>query len=311
MFGAPILSIWYWCTDQFIVQRVLSAKNISHARAGSLFAGYLKQLPLFIFVIPGVLAFGLAGSGLLDLDLNNPDKALPILISEVLPSGIKGLVLAGLLAALMSSLSSAFNSCSTLFTIDFYKKFKPNANERELVWVGQLATVILVIISLMYIPLMKVLTEGRGIIQYMQSVQAYISPPIAAAFLLGLFVPRINATGAMVSLWTGFVIGGARLICEFLLKEGQVVNGQFPIIDALVEVNFLHFALYLFLFSVLMLFFFSVLTPPPPKSKLQGVTFTTTESNFFEARPKEVLWSVGLVVLVLIIWFVFSEIGIA
>ncbi len=311
LFGAPILGIWYWCTDQFIVQRVLSAKNISHARAGSLFAGYMKQLPLFIFVIPGILAYGLAGTGLLSLDLNNPDKALPILISEILPSGIKGLVLAGLLAALMSSLSSAFNSCSTLFTIDFYKKFKPRAKERELVWVGQLATVILVIFSLMYIPLMKVLTEGGGIIQYMQSVQAYISPPIAAAFLLGLFVPRINATGAIVSLWTGFVIGGVRLICEFLLKEGQIVSGQYPIIDALVAVNFLHFALYLFLFSVLILFAFSLLTPPPPLSKLQGVTFTTTGSNFFEVRQKEVIFTAGLLVIVLLIWFIFSELGIA
>ncbi len=311
LFGAPILGIWYWCTDQFIVQRVLSAKDVSNARAGSLFAGYLKQLPLFIFVIPGVLAFGLAGSGLLSLDLENPDKALPILISDLLPSGIRGLVLAGLLAALMSSLSSAFNSCSTLFTIDFYKKFKPKASERELVWVGQVATIILVIISLMYIPLMRVLTESGGIIQYMQSVQAYISPPIAAAFLLGLFIHRINATGAIVSLWSGFVLGAVRLILEFLFNQGTLDPMQNPMLHGFVSINFLHFALYLFILSSLILWIFSLASPKPSAEKLQGVTYNRSVDNFFEVKSREVYLTVGLILIVLIIWGLFSPLGFA
>ncbi len=310
IFGAPILGIWYWCTDQFIVQRVLSAKNISNARSGALFAGYLKQLPLFIFVIPGVLAFALAAKGLITLDLQNPDKALPILITELLPSGVRGLVLAGLLAALMSSLSSAFNSCSTLFTIDFYKKFKPAASERELVWVGQLATVILVVISLLYIPLMRVFAESGGIIQYMQSVQAYISPPIAAAFLLGLFVNRINARGAIVSLWIGFALGAFRLIMEFIYKEDKILPGQFPALEAMVNINFLHFALYLFLLSCGVLWFFSLTSAKPGGDKLEGVTFSQVPSGFFEARSREIVLTIGLIILVGLIWLIFSDLGI-
>ncbi len=183
MFGAPILGVWYWCTDQFIVQRVLSAKDESNARRGALFGGFLKLLPLFIFVIPGIIAFALAQKGLLT-NMNDPDQALPAMINGFLPSGIKGLVLAGLLAALMSSLSSVFNSSSTLFTIDFYKRYRPQASEKRLVYVGQIATVVLVGFSLLWIPFMRSLMEGGGIYKYLQSIQAYISPPIAAAYRL-------------------------------------------------------------------------------------------------------------------------------
>ena len=311
MFGAPILGIWYWCTDQFIVQRVLSAKDISNGRRGAIFAGYLKQLPLFIFLVPGILAFALAGSGLLTLDLENPDKALPILINDLLPVGVKGLVLAGLLAALMSSLSSAFNSCSTLFTMDFYKKYKPHASERELVWTGQLVTTVLVVVSLLYIPLMKVLTESGGIITYLQSVQAYISPPIAAAFLLGLFIHRINARGAIVSLWTGFVIGVLRLFFEFKVNQGAILPGQYPIIDALVGINFLHFALYLFVFCAAILILVSLTAERPDAQKLVGVTYRKDQEGFFEVKQRDVVLTVGLVILVLFIWYLFSPLGIA
>jgi len=311
MFGAPILGIWYWCTDQFIVQRVLSAKDISNARKGTLLAGYLKQLPLFIFVVPGILAFALATQGLLNLDIQNPDKALPIMINDLLPTGIKGLVLAGLLAALMSSLSSAFNSCSTLVTIDFYKKYRPNSSERELVWFGQTATTVLVIISLAYIPLMKTMTESGGIIQYMQSVQAYISPPIAAAFLFGLFVHRMNARGAIISLWTGFAIGILRLFFEFMIKEGVILSGQYNVIDFLVEINFLHFALYLFLLCAIIMYLFSLSSPAPTIEKLKGVSWDKSAENFFEGNKKDLFLTIGLIALVLIIWAVFSPIGIA
>jgi len=160
LFGAPILGVWYWCTDQFIVQRTLSAKDLSNARKGTLFAGYLKLLPVFIFFIPGVIAYALAQKGMLEFSLENPDHALPAMITELLPIGLKGLAISGLLAALMSSLSSAFNSSSTLITFDFYKQRKPEATEKELVWVGQIATLILVIVSLGWIPFMKTLMSG-------------------------------------------------------------------------------------------------------------------------------------------------------
>ncbi len=309
MFGAPILGVWYWCTDQFIVQRVLSAKDISNARRGTIFAGYLKQLPLFLFVLPGILAFALAAEGLLALDIANPDKALPLLINELLPVGVKGLVLAGLLAALMSSLSSAFNSCSTLITIDFYKRAKPKASERELVWIGQLATIILVVISLLYIPLMKTLTQSGGIIQYMQSVQAYISPPIAAVFLLGLFFRRINSRGAIVSLWTGFILGALRLIFEFMIQNGAVAAGDNFLIDLLVSPNFLHFALYLFLFCSVVMIAVSMTAPQHSDEKLKGVTFDKTTESFFEVRKIDVNYTIGLIALVLFIWYLFSPQG--
>ncbi len=309
MFGAPILGVWYWCTDQFIVQRVLSAKDISNARRGTIFAGYLKQLPLFLFVLPGILAFALASKGLLALDIANPDKALPILINELFPVGIKGLVLAGLLAALMSSLSSAFNSCSTLFTIDFYKRAKPSASERELVWIGQLATIVLVIISLIYIPLMKTLTQSGGIIQYLQSVQAYISPPIAAAFLLGLFMKRLNARGAIVSLWSGFVLGAVRLVFEFLVENNQIAMGDNMLVDLIVGPNFLHFAIYLFVICTVILVLVSMTAPQHSAEKLKGVTFDKTAEDFFEVRKIDVNTTIGLVVLVLFIWYLFSPLG--
>jgi SSS family solute:Na+ symporter len=311
MFGAPILGVWYWCTDQFIVQRVLSAKDISNARRGTIFAGFLKQLPILLFVIPGVLAFALGYSGLLSLDLNNPDMALPLMVSDLLPSGIRGLVLAGLLAALMSSLSSAFNSCSTLFTIDFYKKYRPNSSERELVWVGQTATTILVIISLGYIPLMKVLTESGGIIQYMQSVQAYISPPIAAAFLLGLFVKRINARGALFSLWFGFGVGVLRLLFEFLVKNGSVDPTQNAFVSILVEVNFLHFALILFVICAVLMILVSLTDSVQMPEKLRGVTFDKLTPGFFEAKKSDIILSLLLIAIVILIWILFSPLGFA
>ena len=209
-FGAPIIAVWYWCTDQFIVQRALSARGIDDARRGTIFAGLLKQLPLFIFVVPGVIAYCLAKTG--QLELGSADAALPTLVAALLPTGLKGVVIAGLLAALMSSLSSVFNSCSTLITLDVYKKINPDASERRLVFVGQSSTVVLVILGLLWIPLMA--NISGTLYQYLQSVQAYISPPITSVFLLGLFWKRLNGTGAMAALGTGFVLGMGRLLLE-------------------------------------------------------------------------------------------------
>ena len=193
--GAPILGIWYWCTDQFIVQRVLAARNIEQARRGTLFGGFLKILPVFIFVVPGIIAFVLLKNG--HLELTEPDQALPALVGYLLPVGLRGLVVAGLLAALMSSLSSVFNSCSTLFTFDIYKKLVPDASEKQLILAGQIATGFLVILGLMWIPVLNLMTGP--LYQYLQSVQAYISPPIVAIFLLGIFFKRLNNRGAMAS----------------------------------------------------------------------------------------------------------------
>ena len=259
VFGAPILGVWYWCTDQFIVQRTLSAKSVDDARRGTILAGFLKLLPLFIFVLPGMLAAALVAQG--QLELGDPNEALPTLVAALLPVGLRGLVVAGLLAALMSSLSSVFNSCSTLITWDVYRRLNPGASERRLVWVGRLSTVALTVLGLAWIPFVEA-AEG-GLYVYIQSVQAYISPPIAAVFLLGLFWTRLNAQGALAALLTGLVLGLLRLA----LEAGGVGAGFFT------DLNFLLFAVALFLVSAAVLVGVSLATAPPPDEKVAGLTF--------------------------------------
>ncbi len=309
LFGAPILGVWYWCTDQYIVQRALSAKDVSNARKGALFAGYLKLLPVFIFFIPGVIAYALLQKGLISFSMDNADQALPAMITTILPAGIKGLAIAGLLAALMSSLSSAFNSSSTLLTIDFYQQRKPGATEKELVRFGQIATIILVIVSLGWIPFMKSLMGG-GIFHYLQSVQAYISPPIAAVFLFGLFYKWINARGAIVALWTGFGIGVIRLVTEFMSNEGSLIVPPNSFLSHFLAINFLHFALFLFIFCAALLMLVSKMTPPQPEASLELVTFQKTDRSPGVTFSTDVLLTIALIALVLVLWFVFSPMGI-
>ncbi len=305
LFGAPILGVWYWCTDQFIVQRVLSAPNQDQARRGSIFGGFLKLLPLFIFVIPGVIAYALVQQG--KLQLTTPDQALPTLVGALLPTGLRGIVVAGLLAALMSSLSAVFNSCSTLITWDIYKKLNPDASEKRLVAVGQISTAALVGFGLLWIPMMK-LISGQ-IYQYLQSVQAYISPPIAAVFLIGIFWKRVNARGAMASLLTGFFLGMGRLIAE--LNKSSLSGFLYTFAD----INFLHFALFLFLICTAVLIIVSFTAPAPSDSRLAGLTFATakhpaaapTASDSDPVwRRKDLMLSVLLALCVGLIWIYFS-----
>lgn len=304
IFGAPILGVWYWCTDQFIVQRVLAAKNIDHARRGTIFGGLLKQLPLFIFVIPGIIAYGLLQKGVVSYDV--PDQALPALIGTLLPTGIRGLVVAGLLAALMSSLSSVFNSCSTLITWDIYRKLHPDATEKRLVRVGQISTIVLVILGLSWIPLMSVISDQLFI--YTQSVQAYISPPIAAVFLIGLFYKRVNAQGAIASLIVGFVIGMGRLIVE--LNKDSLSGFLYMYAD----VNFLHFAFILFVICTAVLIGVSLLTAPPKDEQVAGLTFATADAGGDPAliqsdpawRRKDVWASIVLALIVAVVWMTYT-----
>jgi SSS family solute:Na+ symporter len=310
LFGAPILGVWYWCTDQFIVQKVLSAKDVSEARKGSLFAGFLKLLPVFIFLMPGVIAYALFKKGLLVYSLDNPDQAMPALITTLLPVGLKGLAIAALLAALMSSLSSAFNSSSTLFTIDFYKRFKPDATEKQLVWVGQIATIVLVILSLSWIPFMKTLMGG-GMFHYLQSIQAYISPPIAAVFLLGLFIKRINARGAIVSLWSGFVLGVSRLVTEFMAKEGMIKVEDNSFLQMMLSINFLHYALFLFLVCSVILILVSLTSPQQSDEQLESVTYKKHSGERDSRFKLDLSLTILLIVAVLGLWILFSPWGIA
>lgn len=301
IFGAPILGVWYWCTDQFIVQRVLAARNIEEARKGSIFAGFLKLLPLFVFVIPGVIAFALSQgeNPVIEFPVQNGevlyDAALPLITTQILPVGIRGLVVAGLLAALMSSLSSVFNSCSTLFTMDIYKKYFPATSEKRLVQVGQIATVVLVILGLAWIPLLQKL-EG-GLFQKLQSIQAYISPPIAAVFLLGLFYKRINGRGARAALITGAILGILRLSLE-------VSGASLPAtLNWFVAINFLHFAVFLFLLCSIVLVTASL---PRPKILKDVSEYTIHQTGSLPYRSLNVWLSMLLLLCIFILWYVFS-----
>lgn len=296
LFGAPILGIWYWCTDQFIVQRVLAAKDINNARKGTIFAGFLKILPLFIFVFPGVVAFALVQKGMLTVD--QPNSTLPAMVREVLPVGLRGLMIAAIFAALMSSLSSVFNSCSTLITWDVYKKFNPKASERKLVMVGQMATVALVVLGLAWIPFMGIFSDQLFL--YLQSVQAYIAPPIAAVFLLGVFNRRINSHGAMACLITGFILG----IFMFILQiKKDLLHG---IILDFANINFLHFALLLFIICSLVLVGVSWMTPAPSMAKVESVTYQNFDEIKSGSSSLQIVLSVLLLLAIFSLWIIFS-----
>src|SRR6201981_492801 len=268
-FGAPILGIWYWCTDQVIVQRVLSARDEGHAKAGTIFAGFLKILPVFMLVLPGIIAAALFGD-----QLKTPDFAYPTLVLNLLPVGLVGLVMAALLAAVMGAMSSVFNSASTLATLDFYKKIRPQASERQLVNFGRVATAVMVLLGLLWVPFIHYISSQLYI--YLQSVQAYISPPIAACFVLGILWPRLNGAGAITSLLSGFVMGALRFIAELLAASGTQFRG---FMEWLVKMNFLHYAILMFAICSFVLGVVSLMTPAPDRRKLAGLTFATVDDK--------------------------------
>jgi SSS family solute:Na+ symporter len=310
LFGAPILGVWYWCTDQFIVQRVISAKNIDNARKGTIFGAFLKLLPLFLFVVPGVIAYALSvgDNPVITFPVNENgavdyDAALPLLTMGILPAGLKGLVAAGLLAALMSSLSSVFNSCSTLFTMDVYRKYYPETSQKKLVKVGQIATVILVVLGIAWIPMME-LIKG-GIFQKLQSIQAYISPPIAAVFLIGIFSRKITAKAAKASLLIGGLIGALRLILEIVQEKIVELGSSLPdFVVYFTEINFLHFAVLLFAICVAILILFSKIKDEKPLEEIKDITYERGVS-VTEKSTINIWLSVIVVICVIALWVIF------
>ena len=273
-FGAPILGIWYWCTDQVIVQRVLSARDVGHARGATIFAGFLKILPVFLLVVPGMIAVALypALFNTVDGRVTNGDIAYPTLIVNLMPTGLVGLMIAAILAAVMSSLSSVFNSASTLVTLDFYKRLRPDAPEKQLVNFGRLATGVMVVLGMLWLPFIERISSQLYI--YMQSVQAYISPPIAACFLLGVLWPRLNGKGAISSLLTGFVLGSLRFVLEIFDKTMQFTSAP---VRWLIDMNFLHYAVLMFIICSAVLILVSYATRPADPQQIAGLTFATIE----------------------------------
>ncbi len=306
LFCAPIIGLWYWTTDQYIVQRALGAPNERTARRGSIFASYIKLLPVFIFIIPGMIALALAKTGKVPglASMVGPDgqpiplnaqAAFPLLVMNVLPVGVRGIVVAGLIAALMSSMSGAFNASSTLFTMDLYQKLKPKSSQHELVWMGRIATAVMVVVALMWIP---VIEGAHGLYEYLQSVQGYLAPPIFTVFFLGVFHKRLNAKGALAAMIVGFLLGVFRLAVDtpVALQVGALANGYPPgsfwwIIN---NIYFQYYSLLVFVVSVVTMVLVSYLTAAPKDEHLVGVTFATiTPEQRQESRKS---WGRGEVV---------------
>jgi solute:Na+ symporter, SSS family len=318
LLGSAIIGFWYWCTDQYIVQRTLSAPDQKTARRGTIFAAYLKLLPVFIFLIPGMIAFAMHQKGL--INLSDPDEAFPLLVTELLPAGIKGVVVGGLIAALMSSLASLFNSSSMLFTVDFYKKYRPDSSEKHLVIVGKTATAIIVILGIVWIPVMESL--GDVLYEYLQDVQSLLAPGIAAVFLLGVFWKRTSAKAGLWGLIIGFVLGMFRLVMKVVTnrwvvpedvkaleqsKEFAVENWitqsaavppdylnwfeRFSV--KFININWLHYEIYLFALCLMAIVVISYFTPKPTPEKIQGLTFgSATPEQKAETRASWNKWDV-------------------
>ncbi len=298
VFGAPILGIWYWCTDQYIVQRVLSARNLDQARTGTLFAGFLKILPVFILVFPGIIAYSLSNGTV------TGDRAYAWMVTTLLPPGLKGLVVVGLLAALMSSLSAMFNSTSTLITIDIFKRLKPDADDRAVVHFGRISTGVMVLLGLAWIPFIGMLSDERMYV-YLQSVQAYVSPPIAACFLFGIIWKRVNGKGAIASLLTGLVLGAFRFVVEIQHKTGSVQDG---FLSYVATVNFLHYAVFLFVVCSAVLIGVSLMTAAPPADKLANLSYAGIDrSKPLPAKRNgmNAVLSAALVIILALLWWTF------
>lgn len=249
IFGAPIIAFWYWCTDQYIVQRLLSAKSLNDARRGSLFAALLKVLPIFILVMPGLIAVGMYPG------IKGDDTYPTLLAGSLLPVGIKGLVLAGVLAAIMSSLSSVFNVAAALYTNDIYKPKHENTSESKLVLVGRLATIVMIFLAILCIPLVRQIDSQ--IYLYLQSVQAYFGPPIAALFIMGLLFKSINARGALWGLIAGELLGLLRLITDISLSSGIGIPAGLKYYSS---INFLHLAVLIFMISTMTTYIVSIIS---------------------------------------------------
>jgi solute:Na+ symporter, SSS family len=297
LFAAPIIGLWYWTTDQYIVQRALGAPNEREARRGSIFAAFLKLLPVFIFIIPGMIALALARTGsvpgmevMLDAEGNVipgvAQAAFPLMVQAVMPAGLRGLVVAGLLAALMSSLAGVFNASSTLFTMDFYQKLHPGASQPQLVWTGRVATTVMVFVGLAWIP---VIQGARGLYEYLQGIQAYLAPPIFAVFFFGIFMKRLNGKGCLWALVVGFVLGMFRLLVDTPVTLGLpgFENGYdhgsfFWIVN---HIYFQYYSLLIFLISTAVLVGVSYATEEASDEKLTGLTYATvTEEHRIESR---------------------------
>jgi solute:Na+ symporter, SSS family len=317
---APIIGLWYWCTDQYIVQRILGAPNEKEARRGSIFAAFLKLTPVFLFIIPGMICFALAKSGI-NADIqkelfdangvlirDRAQAAFPLLVMHVLPIGVRGIVVAGLLAALMSALAGVFNASSSLFTMDFYSRIRPKASQAQLVRVGRVATVVMVIIGILWIP---VIQGAKGLYDYLQGIQAYLAPPIFVVFFFGVFMKRLNGPGCLATLLTGFAMGLFRLIVDTPVKLGGEAYTEGSFLWIVNNIFFQYYSLLITIVCIIVFLVVSYATKAPDYAKIGGLTFSTmTEQDRMETRSswnwKDLGLSILLVAVILAIYMYFT-----
>jgi SSS family solute:Na+ symporter len=291
LFCAPMVGLWYWCTDQYIVQRALGAKNMTEARRGTIFGAFLKLSPVYLFIIPGLICFALAKSGKIPAlaGLIGPDGkaiplvaqgAFPMLVQYLLPAGLRGLVVAGLLSTLMGSLAGVFNACSTLFTVDIYEKWKPQASQAKLVSIGRLATVAMVLIAFAWIPVIK---NAQGLYGYLQAVQGYLAPPIFVVFFLGVFLKRMNAAGALWAMVVGFIVGIFRMVVDTPVTLGLAgLQNGYPKGSLLWIVNNMYFqywSVLIAIISAVVMVGVSYATAAPDDEHIKNLTLTTTSAE--------------------------------
>jgi SSS family solute:Na+ symporter len=280
---APVIGLWYWCTDQYIVQRALGAPNEKIARRGSIFAAVLKLFPVYLFIIPGLICFALAKSGKVPgLEIvydpatgkatSHAQAAFPLLVQYLLPTGLRGIVVAGLLSALMGSLAGVFNACSTLFTIDIYEKFRPQASQSEIVRMGRIATMVMVVIAMAWIPVVR---GATGLYNYLQTVQGYLAPPIFVVFFFGVFWKRLNAKGCLWAMIIGFSIGLLRMLIDTpvtLQGTGYAAGSFLWIVN---NINFQYFSILITIISAIVMIVVSYLTEQPDYEKIENLSFGT------------------------------------
>ncbi|XP_025020434.1 sodium/glucose cotransporter 5 isoform X1 [Python bivittatus] len=285
--GLSVLATWYWCTDQVIVQRSLSARNLNHAKAGSILASYLKMLPMVVIVMPGMISRILYPDavGCVDpeectqvcgAEVGCANIAYPKLVMELMPSGLRGLMVAVMMAALMSSLTSIFNSSSALFTMDIWRKVRQEASEKELLLVGRVVTIVLVAVSVVWIPILQSSNSGQLFV-YIQSVTSYLAPPVTAVFLLAVFWKRANEQGAFWGLMVGLAAGLSRMVLELAYPVPRCgALDQRP--SFVRDLHYLHFALLLCLLTAAAVVGISWLTLPPSEAQIKDVTWWTCRS---------------------------------
>jgi SSS family solute:Na+ symporter len=280
---APVIGLWYWCTDQYIVQRALGAPNEMVARRGSIFAAFLKLFPVYLFIIPGLICFALAKSGKVPgLEaVYDPatgqatpasQAAFPLLVEHLLPPGLRGIVVAGLLSALMGSLAGVFNACSTLFTVDIYSKLRPNASQHQIVRMGRIATAIMVIVAMLWIPIVRGADTLYG---YLQAIQGYLAPPIFVVFFFGVFWKRLNAQGCFWAMVIGFIVGVFRMLVDtpVTLMKKEYAEGSFLWIVN--NINFQYFSILITIVSAIVMIAVSYMTPEPKYENFKSLTFAT------------------------------------